>query len=87
MSAEKKLCYACNTELTLVSASFPMGSTFAHERFHADIYRCPQCGRVELFAAEMEENVICPVCGASHSPKEKCPVCAINAAFSNHAAQ
>lgn len=84
MSDAKKLCLGCQSELVLASASFPMGSVFAHERFHADIYRCPQCGRIALFAAEMEALVTCPVCGATHSPKEKCPMCAINAAFSDH---
>lgn len=83
----KRLCAACQCELTLASASFPMGSTLAHERFHVDIYRCPQCGRVELFAAEQEAFVTCPVCGATHSPKEKCPICAINSAFTDHAAR
>lgn len=86
----KKLCSACHTELELASAAFPMGSAFAHERFHVDLYRCPSCGRVELFATEQNEQemlVTCPVCGATHSPKEKCPICAINAAFSDHEAQ
>lgn len=83
----KKLCPACNCELELASAGFPMGSTLAHERFHVDIYRCPKCSRVELFAAEKQELVTCPVCGATHSPEEKCPICAINAAFSDHTAQ
>ena len=84
MSETKKLCPACRIELELASAAFPMGSTLAHERFHVDIYRCPKCSRVELFAAREEELVTCPVCGATHSPKEKCPMCAINAAFSSH---
>lgn len=83
----KKLCIACQTELTLAAESFPMGSAFAHERFHVNIYRCPSCGRVELFAAEESETVTCPVCGATHSAKEKCPICAINAAFGGPDAQ
>lgn len=87
MSDTKKVCIACNTELELASASFPMGSAFAHERFHVDIYRCPKCGRVDLYAAEQEAPVVCPVCGATHSPREKCPMCAINAAFSDHTAR
>ena len=87
VSDVKKICPACNTELVLASAAFPMGSTFSHERFHVDIYRCPKCSRVELFAAEEETKVVCPVCGATHSPKEKCPVCAINAAFSDHSSR
>ena len=71
--------------MELAVASFPMGSALAHERFHVDIYRSPKCDRVELFAAEQEAFVTCPVCGATHSPKEKCPICAINTAFSDHA--
>ncbi len=80
----KRLCPACQTELELASAAFPMGSTLAHERFHVDIYRCPKCSRVELFAVEQDNLVTCPVCGATHSPKEKCPICAINSAFTDH---
>ena len=80
----KKYCIACQSELHLAVESFPMGSALAHERFHVNIYRCPKCDRVELYAAESLDLVTCPVCGATHSPKEKCPICAINAAFSNH---
>lgn len=85
--AVKKMCPACEVELELAEESFPMGSTLAHERFHVDIYRCPRCARVELFAAEEKKLVTCPVCGATHSPRERCPICAINAAFSDHAAR
>lgn len=81
----KKLCSSCQSELELAENSFPMGSTLAHERFHVDIYRCPKCGRVELFATQEPELVTCPVCGATHSPRERCPICAINTAFSDHA--
>jgi hypothetical protein len=42
----KRLCPACQSGLILASASFPMGSTFARERFHVDIYRCLKCARV-----------------------------------------
>lgn len=86
MSVEKKLCPVCQCEMELAVESYPMGSAFLHERFHVNIFRCPKCDRVELFAAGKPELVTCPVCGATHSPKEKCPICAINTAFSDHAA-
>ena len=82
----KKLCPECGSEMSLAIESYPMGSAFLHERFHVDIFRCRKCGRVELFASEKAKMVTCPVCGATHSPKEKCPICAINTAFSDHAA-
>ena len=81
----KKLCPACQGEMVLEVESYPMGSAFVHDRFHVNIFRCLKCDRVELFAAEKEQLVTCPVCGATHSPKEKCPICAINTAFGNHA--
>ena len=84
-TTSKKLCAACGNEMELAIESYPMGSVFAHERFHVNIYRCTGCGRVELFAADQPEMVTCPKCGATHSPKEKCPICAINTAFSDHA--
>ena len=80
----KRLCPACGNPMTLEVESYPMGSAFVHERFHADIYRCTHCDRVELFASAKNEYVTCPVCGARHSVKERCPICAINTAFSDH---
>ena len=82
--SESKLCAVCHSELELAEASFPMGSSLSHERFHVDIYRCPKCTRVEFFASEEQKMVVCPVCGATHSPREKGPICAINSAFSDH---
>ena len=76
----KKLCPACGDELVLEVASYPMGSVFLKERFHVDIYRCPKCDRVELFAAK-SRMVTCPVCGTLHHADERCAICAINAAF------
>lgn len=75
-----KVCPACGGAMELEVRSYPMGSAFVHERFHVDIYRCPKCDRVELFAAD-SEMVTCPVCGGVHSAKEKCPLCALNTAF------
>ena len=82
--AEQKICLACQSEMELAVDSFPIGSTLAHNRFHVHIYRCPKCERVELFAAEEPAMVVCPKCGATHSSKERCPICAINSAFSDH---
>ena len=76
----KKYCASCHGELELEVNGYPMGSAFAHERFHVDIYRCPKCNRVELFAAK-SDLVTCPVCGTTHSAKEKCAICALSTAF------
>ena len=53
-----------------------------------DILRCADCGRAEFFLPEPpemgsipkapEEQVVCPVCGAKHSPLINCPNCALN---------
>lgn len=74
---EKKLCPACGTELELQEKSYAMGSALFTNRFHVDIYACPMCKRVELFAAE-RELVTCPVCGTKHPAKEKCAICSLN---------
>ncbi len=76
----EKLCPTCGDEMVLEVASYPMGSVFLKERFHVDIYRCPKCDRVNLFAAK-GKLVTCPVCGSSHHADERCAICAINAAF------
>lgn len=76
-----KICPNCETEMELEVHSYPMGSAFLLDRFHVDIYRCPNCDKVELFAAAKGDMVTCPVCGSSHSAKEKCAICALNTAF------
>lgn len=80
MSNQKKICPHCDKEMELAVKSYPMGSVFHTNRFHVDIYRCPECRRVELFEAE-GDMVACPVCGAMHPAQEKCVVCALDAAF------
>ena len=77
---KEKVCPCCNHELVLEKESYPMGSAFMSDRFHVDIYRCPACGKVELFAAK-SSMVVCPVCGSTHSALEKCTICALNTAF------
>ena len=57
--------------------SYAMGSHLFSDRFHVDIYTCPQCGHVELFAAKAE-LVNCPKCGTPHPANEKCPICALD---------
>ena len=75
----EKICPLCHKPLKLREASYPMGSAlFKENRVHVDIYECPECERVELFAAE-SKLVKCPKCGNLHSPKEACAVCALNA--------
>lgn len=79
--AAKKTCPVCQSEMELESKSYPMGSAFLKiNRFHVDIYRCPNCDRVELFAAK-SDLVTCPVCGCTHSAQEKCFTCALSSAF------
>ena len=75
-----KVCPTCGEEMVLEVASYPMGSAFLKERFHVDIYRCPKCDRVNLFAAKSKLTT-CPVCGTVHHADERCAICAINAAF------
>ena len=53
-----------------------------------DVLRCADCGRAEFFLPDPpeledvpkapEEQVVCPVCGARHSPLINCPNCAMN---------
>ena len=53
-----------------------------------DVLRCADCGRAEFFLPDppeledipkaAEEQVVCPVCGARHSPLINCPNCALN---------
>lgn len=77
-----KLCTACKEEMVLEVASYPMGSVFKSDRLEVDIYRCPKCDHVKLFAAREKRDLItCPVCGATHHPHEKCAVCALNNAY------
>ena len=79
-----KRCPSCACDMELAVEDYPVGSAFVHNRFHVDIYRCPKCSRVEMYASDKQELVTCPVCGATHSAHEKCPICALNTAFSDH---
>ena len=72
-----KRCPNCGEELELREQSYAMGSHLFANRFHVDIYACPKCNRVELYAAP-GEMVICPICGTSHPAKEKCAICSLN---------
>lgn len=77
----EKICPTCHKELKLKEAGYPMGSAFLKaDRVHVDIYECPECHKIELFASETD-MVACPKCGTLHSPKEACAVCALNAAL------
>lgn len=73
-----KRCVRCGSKLKLQKESYPMGSALFSQRFHVDIYACPRCGRVELFEAQDDQMVTCPVCGTSHPVQEKCAICALN---------
>lgn len=76
----KKICPHCGTGMELAVKSYPMGSVFQINRFQVDIFRCPGCQKIELFAAE-NDLVTCPVCGSQHSAQERCFTCALDAAF------
>ena len=59
----EKVCPVCHKALKLKEAGYPMGSALLKaDRVHVDIYECPECQRVELFAAE-SDLVKCPKCG------------------------
>ena len=73
-----KSCLRCGSELELQKGSYPMGSTLFSQRFHVDIYACPHCGRVELFKAQDDQMIICPISGTSHPAQEKCAICVLN---------
>ena len=77
---EKRICPACGKEMQREVKGYPMGGMFVSNRFYVDIYRCPQCNRVDLFSAE-GETVTCPVCGSVHSAQERCVRCALESAF------
>ena len=75
---EKKTCPRCGGEMELREQSYGMGSALhSHQRFYVDIYACPKCQHVELFAAE-SDLVTCPKCGTVHPAKEKCAICALD---------
>ena len=78
-----KMCPHCYVPMEEKVANYPMGSALLSvDRFHVDIYCCPQCKLVKLFAAEAEQNLVkCPVCGTMHPKNEKCAICALNTAF------
>ena len=62
----EKLCPSCHKPLKLREASYPMGSSFLKaDRVHVDIYECPECHGIRLYAAE----------------SDMCAVCALNAAI------
>lgn len=74
----KKECPFCHKELALKESGYPMGSALLKaDRVHVDIYSCPECGRIELYAAQ-SDMITCPKCGSLHSAKEECAICALN---------
>ena len=86
MENMEKMCPHCGEKMELAVKSYPMGSIFHMNRFHADIFRCNKCKKIELFEAE-SDMVTCPVCGTRHPAQEKCFTCALDAAFGGAAAQ
>ena len=77
----EKFCPSCHKELKLREAGYPMGSALLKaDRVHVDIYECPECHGIRLYAAE-SDMVMCPKCGSLHSKKEKCAICAMNEAI------
>lgn len=78
MADKKKVCPVCNVDLKLAQEGYAMGSPLASDRFHVDIYVCPDCGRVSLFKAADRDMVKCTVCGILHHKGERCVNCALN---------
>ena len=75
------MCPSCHKPLKLREASYPMGSALLKaDRVHVDIYECPECHGIRLYAAE-SDMVTCPKCGSLHSKREKCAICAMNTAI------
>lgn len=92
---EEKCCTYCKSKLTLDMRKYGLGgdgygglSSLLMEQYEVDIYRCPRCGRIELFAPEEEvippeeQDITCSVCGTKHSPLIGCPHCALTRAYS-----
>lgn len=76
----ERICPSCKKELKLREKGYPMGSSFLKaDRVHVDIYECPECHGIRLYATE-GDMVTCPKCGSVHSAKEACAICAMNAA-------
>ena len=82
-NAAVKMCPHCNVPMEEKVASYPMGSAFLSvDRFHVDIYCCPKCQLVKLFASQRPDDLVkCPKCGTMHPKNEKCAICALNIAF------
>ena len=95
-------CPACGGTLERRLRKFSIGAdgyggltSIGLEQFEVDLYVCSKCRRVELYAAEPEEplrteredQVTCPVCGTRHSALCGCPTCAVQAAYTPHAAR
>lgn len=77
----ERICPSCKKELKLREKGYPMGSSFLKaDRVHVDIYECPECHGIRLYATE-GDMITCPKCGSVHSAKEKCAICAMNAAL------
>ena len=82
-NAAVKMCPHCNVPMEEKVASYPMGSALLSvDRFHVDIYCCPKCQLVKLFASQRPDDLVkCPKCGTMHPKNEKCAICALNTAF------
>ena len=49
----EKMCPSCKKELKLREKGYPMGSSFLKaDRVHVDIYECPECHAIRLYATE-----------------------------------
>ena len=92
-AVEGKSCPACAGPLERRLKNFLIGSdgygglsSMGLEQYAVDLFVCPQCGKVELYAAQSsrqeekqeEEQVTCPTCGTRYSPLINCPHCALH---------
>ena len=86
---KKMDCLRCGTEMQYVKrvkmqlgeAGWILGDLphLIHGALEADVYCCPDCGKLEFFHAEHEEGMPqkrCPSCGKMHDVDwPKCPFC------------
>ncbi len=84
------LCLRCGCEINRIKRQkLPLGQTgwilgdlpnlFAGA-MEVDIYSCPDCGKIEFFLADAEEEGLpqkrCPKCGKQHDfDYPRCPFC------------
>lgn len=82
LRCNKEMYHAGSEKLQLGEAGWILGDlpNLLAGAMEVDVYTCPQCGKIEFFQAEEEEDGIamirCPQCGKKHEcDYPKCPFC------------